>query len=294
MSMIESILVPLDGSAAAARVLGCATWLAERLGAAVHVLSAGSPALPPAQALRRLRVPERDWSKVTLHHSDGPPEQSVLELVDACGIGLVAVSARGAQAEVSEEPGPLAGLGHVARWIAEHSPVPVLLVPPGYREGLPWTRALVPVSGEADADEVLSYAARLSCALGLTTTAVHVMRADDGDIGLAAEARYADEPHHEYPARLQRLVERGLPGCSAREAACIEDVVLRRGDVAEQLLALMSDRSVDVLIVGWHGTLLAGHAGVLRTLLRRVRCPLLLVKPAPPAAFKLKVGDEIE
>ncbi len=295
MKPIDAILVPLDGSATAAGILGLVQWLAGRLNAAVHLLAAGNPELPVEDELRRLQVPAVYWPDVILHRSERPPEQCVLELVEACGVGLLAMSSHGEAADArGRKENPLGELGHVTRWVAEHSPVPVLVVPPGYQERLPWTTALVPVSGEAEADEVLGFAACLGSALGLTATAVHVLRPEDGGHGLAAEARYADAPHHEYPGRLQQIVERGLPGCTASEAECIEDVVLCRGDVAKELLDLVERRSADLVIVGWHGTFVAGHAGVLRALLRQAACPLLLVKPPPPAPFKLKVGEEIE
>lgn len=294
MSMIESILVPLDGSAVSARSLGCVMWLAGRLDASVHLLSAGRAELPVHDALRRLQVPEVFWSSVTLHRTDQPPEQGVLDAVEAYGVGLVVMTARGAAADRPLPPDdPLSELGHVTRWIAERCSVPVMVVPMSYEERLPWTRALVPVSGEAEADEVLDLAVRLSHAVGMVVTAVHVVE-DDGASGLAAHARYADAPHHEYPSRLQSLVERGLPDSTASETGCIDDVVLSRGDVADELLALVHDREADLLIIGWHGTFLAGHAGILRTLLRDASCPILLMKPAPRATFRLKVGEEIE
>jgi beta-phosphoglucomutase family hydrolase len=58
MSLFPSILVPLDGSRLAARSLGCATWLAARLGARLHILSATPQVRPAREELARRQVAE--------------------------------------------------------------------------------------------------------------------------------------------------------------------------------------------------------------------------------------------
>jgi len=295
MSAIDCILVPLNGSALSAQSLGCALWLAERLDAKLHVLSAAQPELPAREALERLQVPEAYWPRITLHVVPEFPERAVLDAVERYGAQLIVMTARGWHGEEAPEgDGPLKVLGHVTRWVVERSPVPVLVLPPSYRERLPWTAALVPISGEAEADEALSVAVRLGNALGLHVTAAHVLGAGDEETGLVGQTRYADAAHHEYPSRLQELVSRGLPSCEPSEAECLTDVVLSRGDIDAELGKLMQERRIDLLVIGWHGRFLAGHANVVKSLLGRIDCPVLLVKAAPHARFRLKVGEELE
>src|SRR5690606_38577396 len=122
MSTFDPILVPLDGSATAARSLGCAGWLAERLPASLHIVSAGYPPAPSREELRRLRVPEKLWTNLLLHQSECSPEDVVLEVAERCGARLIVMTARGESAE--EEPdGPL--LGHVTVSIIESTDIPV-------------------------------------------------------------------------------------------------------------------------------------------------------------------------
>lgn len=295
MTPIESILVPLDGSATSAGSLGSALWLARRLGATLHILSAGWPELPAREELGRLRVPEEAWPHVRLHQVESVPEQAVLDAIASYGANLVIMTARGAESEAPDGAiHPPEPVGHVTRWILEQSPVPVLVLPPAYRERLPWHNVLVPISGEPGADEALMAGVRLSNALGLQTIAVHVLSPGEAETGLAAETRYPDSPHHEYPHRLQELVERALPGCSPGEARCLGDVVLCRGDVARELEKLIEERDIGLLVIGWHGRFLAGHANVVKYLVQRITCAVLMVKAAPPAPFKLKVGEELE
>lgn len=182
----------------------------------------------------------------------------------------------------------------MTRAVIEQSPVPVLLLPPAYRERLPWERALVPVSGEAAADEALTLSVHLANALDIKVHVAHGAGDEAGEEGLAAAARYADAPHHEYRSRLEELVSRALPPCTPEECRCIEDAALCRGDVAEELLKLMDEKRISLLVVGWHGRFMTGHARVLKHLVQVVTGPVLLVKPAPRMPFKLKVGEEIE
>jgi len=296
MSGIRSILVPLDGSAESARSLGTAVWLARRLDATLHILSAGYPELAPLDELRRLQVPQRYWAQIRLHQAEEFPEQAVLVAVERYEAQLIVMTARGEtgekRAEEVAEPGEL--LGHVTRWIVEHSPVPVLVLTPAYEERLPWTTALVPISGEPEADQALTVAVRLGNALGLQTTVVHVMEEGEQDSGLTATTRYADAPHHEYPSRFDELVVRALPGMTPAETASVVDVVLCRGDVGDELLKLMEERRISLLVIGWHGTRVTGHARIVKSLLSHAVCPVLLVKAAPRAPFVLKVGAELE
>jgi nucleotide-binding universal stress UspA family protein len=296
MSLFPSILVPLDGSRTAARSLGCATWLASRFGARLHILSATPRELPAREELARLQVPEEHWPRIVLHQAAAYPEGAILAALARHEARLVVMTARGEAAEAPGTAGPDPGaiVGHVTRAVLERCGVPVLLLPPRYREALPWERALVPVSGEAESDEALALAVRLAGALDLEVHVAHVADSEAGEEGLAARARYADALHHEYPGQLEELISRGLPHCSPEECRRIRDVALCRGDVAAELLALIEREGVSLLVAGWHGRFMTGRAQVLKRLIQAIALPVLLVKPEARMPFSLKVGEEIE
>lgn len=294
MNPFPSILVPLDGSATAARSLGCAVWLAARLNARLHLLSATESALPAREALARLKVPQAYWPHIVLHQAPEHPPDAILEAAATYGAALIIMTARGENTEAQTEGAdPLKIVGHVTRAVIERSPAPVLLMPPAYREALPWERILVPISGEAEGDEALTMAMRLAAVLDL---AVHVAHVSDGEAeeGLAAAARYADAPYHEYPRQLEEFVSRAFPHCSPDECRRIKEIALCRGDVVAELLNLIGQKRVSLLVIGWRGRFMTGHARVLKQLIQVITCPVLLVKPAARAPFKLKVGNEIE
>lgn len=295
-AVFPSILVPLDGSHVAARSLGCAVWLASRLGARLHILSATHRQLPVREELRRLGVPEADWPLVTLHQAPQYPSEAILAAVARHDVRLIVMAARGESAEAlsAEEPVGTKLVGRVARSVIERSAVPVLLLPPNYHETLPWERFLVPLSGEIAGDEALALAVRLANLLELEVHVVHVANGDSGGNGLAAKARYADALHHEYSHQMEELVSRALPQCSAAECRCIAGVALCRGDIAAELMAHVERKRISVLAVGWHGRFMTGHAQVLKHLVEVITTPVLLVKPAGRLPFRLVVGEEIE
>jgi nucleotide-binding universal stress UspA family protein len=237
---------------------------------------------------------------VTLHQAPDYPSEAILAALARYEVQLVVMAAQGQSAEASAGTQGDADraadtlVGHVARAVIERSAVPVLLLPPHYRESLPWERALVPVSGEIEGDEALALAARLGNALGLEVHVAHVLDPHAGDEGLAAKARYADAMHHEYLRRLEELVAHALPQCSSEECRRITDVALCHGDVAAELLALIERKRASLLVVGWHGSYVSGHADVLKRLLPKITIPALLVKAAVRAPFRLMVGSEIE
>jgi nucleotide-binding universal stress UspA family protein len=295
-TLFRSILVPLDGSHIAAQSLGCATWLASRLSARLHILSATSQELPAREELARLKVPEEHWPLVTLHQAPAYPAEAILAAVARHDVRLVVMTSRGETAETAAaiEQAPSKVIGNVTRVIIERSAVPVLLLPPNYRQALPWERALVPVSGETEVDEALALAVRLANALDLEVHVAHVSDSNVGDESLSARARYADALHHEYSGQLEEFVSRALPQCAPEECRRIVDIALCHGDVVTELLKVIEHKQISVIVVGWHGRFLSGRARVLTQLIQAIADPVLLVQRKPRTTLTLKVGEEIE
>lgn len=290
MSRFNSILLPLDGSPEAAKAAGCALWLAEALGSTLHVLHATAHPLSVGDALARLRVPHVQDARVVVHQVPGGAEAAVLEEIAAHRIDLVVMSARGESA--SANVAPSRRLGTIAQAVIERSPVPVVVLPLHYRQSLPWTSMLAAASGEVSADQALEAAVHLAAALRLKVTVVH-SGDGPGGAGAAPLGAYVDAPHHEYPQRLDQMVERGLAGCAAEEAQCVHEVLLCRGEPASVLLEQVAGHASSVLALGWHGALGAGRALVLKRLLEEAECALLVVRGAEHSRARLKVGSDI-
>jgi nucleotide-binding universal stress UspA family protein len=288
LSIISAILVPLDGSEIAGRSLDCAGWLAARLGASLHVLYSGEP-FPADQALDRLGVPAEYRSSIVLHQTTGEPTADVLAAIEQYRIALIVMSGRGESAAGTADS-PFEPFGHVARGVIERSPVPVLVLPRTYEKTVPWRSGLVPVSGEVETDQSLMLALQLANALDFQVTVAHVV---PDDRAAQSTLPCTDAAHHDCPEIMDELVARACPLCGPTERRRISDFRVYRGDVVRGLLELIEQKHMDVVIIGWHGFLDAGHAQVLKTLLQRLRCPMLLVKRRPKEPFRLKVGDAL-
>ena len=243
MVPIQSILVPLDGSAFAEQALA----LAESIGRAAKArlrlaLVHKSPSVPRTREETRLftrievatRRAERDYlarlvvglkergsANVTRVVLTGEPAQALVEHAAEWGASLVVMSTHGR--------GPLARawLGSVADHFIRNVTVPVLLVRP--RDDKPSAGAvrlegqyLVPLDGSALAEEALEPAAELARLFGaeltLLTVLVPFASAAAGPLAFPDQydGRIADLGRIEAEAYLDRQVKRlGLEGVRA-------------------------------------------------------------------------------
>lgn len=291
MSAYHSLLLLLDGSPEAAKAAGCGLWLAEALGATLHVLHAGDQPLPKLDALARLHVPDVQRAQVVLHQNPENAEAAVLNCIANLDIDLVVMSARGESVSAGNRLPQQ--LGSVARAVIERTPVPILLLPVSYREELPWKSILAAVSGEAAADRAFEVATQLAAGLGIKVTAVHVGDGPDDD-GTLTLGRYADAVHHEYPNRVEEMVERGLASRTPEECESVGQVLLRQGEPAEILLDQVERHEASVLALGCHGAFAAGRALVFKRLVEQAQCALLLVRKVERTTARLKVGRAID
>lgn len=294
LSKFGTILIPLDGSERAASALGCGAWLAERLDARLHVVSVMSAPLP-GSAMTQLKVPPRLQHLVTLHHGVGrDPQEAIVATAERLGADLLVMSARGESARLTgvDDSDDAELIGHVTRQVIETTARPVIVLPPGYTERLPWRSLLVPMSGETRTDAALALALKLANALGIRVAVAHVMDSEPGQAQLARLARYQDAPHHELHARLDEMIARACPMCDAAERAGIDDVMLCRGETTAEFVRLVRERDISLVVLGWHGWFMNARARVLKALIREV--PVLLWRTQAREPFRLRVGELLE
>lgn len=279
----ESLLLPLDGSAESAKGMPCALWLAEKLGATLHVMHVTLQAASADNLLEELGIPAARRSEIVVHQTVGEVTTEIISAVEKHRVGMLIMSARGQSYFGSAQSERR--LGSTARNIIEHCRIPVLLLPLHYREVLPWRSMLVAASGETAADQALETAVQLAAALGIKVTVVH------SDAGTTA--RYVDMAPYEYSQRIEEMVERGLSGCVAEECLQVEQALLRYGDPAEVLVKQIRNDVSSVLALGWHGSFGAGRAHVLKLLLKKAECALLIVKGPVEERAVLQVEEKL-
>ncbi len=291
MNPFDSILLPLDDSPESAKGIACAVWLAEKLGAMLHLVYSTKRPLVPAELLERLRVPAAQRARTVVHQTAGDQVSALLEAKTRRDVKLVVMSppAEAVSQSVEESTGRL---GPIARALIEESTVPIVMAPPHYREALPWRSMLIASDGQPAADEAVVMAVRLGATLGIKVTVCHVIVEE----GSAARVlgRYADAPQHEMLGRVEQIVKRAVVELSPDERRSIDEPMnLRVGDPVAELLTEVERRRSSVLALGWHGTLDPTRATVLKSLIERAECPLLLVRKTKRSQLRLNVGDAI-
>ena len=257
---VPAVLVPLDGSVAAAAALPVGQGLARALGAPLQVIHVSEPVLPADEADRRLGT----GADVTFTAAGDP------------AVAILAAAHPGTHIVMSRHCGHprVAGLGSVAERVLRAFTGPVVLVPPDRGEA-PWEpRALVlPLDGTPASACAVPPACHLANATGGTVLLLHVADAParlDAESGAFGAPRYTDQPQHEWPAWRDEFAERAACGCSTNVR-----VELVAGSPAQ--VAVRAASEADLVVVAWHGVL-DGHGAVLRALLQEARCPVMVVR----------------
>jgi nucleotide-binding universal stress UspA family protein len=299
---MQTILVPLDGSATAEQVVPYVRVLAHILAARVHLLQvitkadeqplfARYAAEPGASdvtvesdwewehhALTELEVTAREYLatqaqalrsaslEVSIDVSTGVPAETIAEVVANQPDMLIAMATHGEQ-----------GLrrliaGSVADSVVRTTATPLFLVhgevaPPAQ----PWTvrRILVPLDGSALARQALPLARTLAMRAPAELVLLRVVVARRGQRLLPATC---EEARRQLAVSAAQLGHQQLPVVP----------VVRSGDPAEAIVAEASRRGVDLIVMATHG-----YSGLKRwvlgsvadTVLHTTTTPLLLVHP---------------
>lgn len=170
MPAYTSVLVPLDGSDLAARALPTARWLADRLGASVHLVSAGATPATRDAHIGSLEAHQARVPRATLHLSEisdaGAAIVSLTRELDPC---LVCMSTHGRSRTA-------AFLGSTTVRVATELAAPLVAVGPRVRSAsLSAGRVVVTLDGWRAAERAIrpaaEWAQRLGVRLSLVTSA---------------------------------------------------------------------------------------------------------------------------
>lgn len=283
-----TLLVPLDGTAAATAALPVAETLAERTGALlrlIHVGAAGDPAPPSPQLREQIGASPAHVRQGVLDRLTGSPAPALVQAAQASPHPLIVMCSHSALLP------PAACLGHTAAEVIATAGCPIVLVRPE-RGSVPWrlARILVPYDGTPATASALrpaiDLASRVSAALVVLHIAVPGLPGS-GEEGTFEAPRYMDQPHHEWPAWAREFISRlcslaGLESClDPRSWPWLQ---VAPGQPGEEIEHFAAEQDMDLIVVGWHGCLEAGHADILKHLLLKAPCPVLLsrcFKPGP-------------
>ena len=268
------VMVALDGSSAAATALPVALAVAEQLSARVQVLHVASARIAAPVLRRQLHVDSDELKGLEISLQIGDPVSGILDATGEPGVEVVVLTTHGRVIEAGRE------LGRVARAVIAHTRQPILLVrPEALRPAGPLRRLLLPLDGTPKTATALKPAADLACRLAASIDVLYVAspgQAPPGEPGSMGAPRYVDQAHHEWPNWAKEIVER-LCACAGLAAEVPVRVYLAQGDIGSEIARFAAEHEDDAVILVRRSHLEPGRARVLRAVLDRTSCPVLLV-----------------
>jgi nucleotide-binding universal stress UspA family protein len=284
------VLLPLDGSPAAAVALPTARAIAEQLGLVVEVLHVAPRELSGAEVRDRLQLEGEDSVEFLVRVGD--PAQEILQIVNDPEVAIVVMTTHGHEIENRR------GLTSVATAVAAQATRPVLFVCPemaAQRTGpiAPLHRFLVPLEGDPTTAGALWPAMDLVTRLDGSgdskidlLVVAHPNQTWPQQPGTIRPPYYVDQPHYEWPL-WNRRVRGWLRDCCREVSPGMPIHVflspgLAHSEVGSVIAAFASDHQEDAIILVRRSHLQPGRAAVLRRVLHEAPCPVLMV-PGPPS-----------
>lgn len=233
-----------------------------RILAAVDDSPTGVPVRRTAEALGRILGADVDVVTVVapgeaplegaIRRTEGQPIERIVAELASEDVVLGVLGAR-------RLPGARRATGHVVSAVIQATRTPVVVVPPEAPGRI--DRIVVPVEGDGGEAEALGRLLSPCTRAGIAIVSLHVFTADTA------------------PAFWEGWDDTGLwrDEFAARQAARGE-VELRTGDVCTEVCSAAA--AGDLVAVAWHQDLSPGRGRVVRALLDRCTCPLLLVPDA--------------
>ena len=273
------VLLALDGSPAAATALPLGRTVADQLEATVEVLHVAGEDRPDPDLWQRLHGDLRSGEVVQVRSHAGEPAAAILRTARAPGVDLVVLTTHGRVIE------PDRTLGRVAQAVVARTTRPILLLRPesvesGASPMAPLRRLLLPLDGTPTTSTALGPAIELACRLGASIDLLYVASADEPmahEPGSIGAPRYVDQPQHEWPAWADQVI-RHLSIClGGRPPGLSIQVFLVAGHIAEEIARFAAEHHSDAIVLVRRSHLEVGRARVLRAVLDRTPCPVLLV-----------------
>ena len=283
----QVVLVALDGSPSAATALPVARLAAERLGAALEILHVASTDLSDADLAdlrRRLGLDTSGLRGAAVRLLIGDPAAEILRSAADPQVALVVVTTHGYMPEFGRS------LGRVAEAVVAGAERPILLVrpeaalaPDAWLPAL--QRFLIPLDGTPTTARVLPPITELACRLGASLDVLLVAATDDKrpeEPGSISPPRYIDQLHYEWPAWQAEAIHRLCTVCAECPADMLVRMYLARGPISDEILRFAAEHRTDAIVLVRRSRLEQGRGVVIRQVLERAPCPILLVgKPAP-------------
>ena len=250
---MSRILAMLDDSAVAATVLATATTIARLTNASVDAVTV----VPDDEAHRSTTGGSPVEARVVV----GDPVETLTAELSADDVTFGVLGSRALDDKTE-------AVGHVAEALIARTTVPLVVVGPrGRALGDGELVFLLPLDGAAASTAAVHSLALELARAGHRAVTLHVFDSAD------------HPPPVESPYDLDVVAREFL---ATHTADCSDRVELRLGDAGTEILDVADSERADAIVVSWAGDLAAGHAAVIKKLLRDARVPVVLHRSAAP------------
>jgi nucleotide-binding universal stress UspA family protein len=288
---MKVVLVPLDGSALAARAVPFATAIAANAGWSLLLLRAVDTFRSPTDAAERAEKQaaqealdavaaslEAVGVRAVTRIVDGQAETQILEATADEDVRLIVMSTHGR-----------GGIGRfiygsVADTVLRHTPVPVLIVPPHGLERWPSDEGitiLAPLDGSGLAASVLGPACELADVLGGTLVLLTIV--ESSRFMSYSEGYHFGEPDEGDEALVAARAQLEEIAAGLRTATRSVDTRAVFGTPYFDIAAIARDVGAGAIAIATHGRGGLGRAvlgSVATSTLQRSEVPLLIVRPS--------------
>ena len=273
-----SVMVALDGSPAARTALPVARALARQLHARLTILHVAPTKAPPEILRRRLDLGPEDLEEVDLHIHRGDPAAGILRMMETPGRLLTVLTTHGRVIEQGR------ALGHVAEAVIAATKRPILLVRPEAASASALSATaqmrcmLFPLDGSPTTTNGLAPAKHLASALRASVDVLYVANPEQRrpeELGSVSMPSYVDQPQHEWPEWASEVMER-LAACANCPHNVPVRVYLAYGAIEDEIIHFAVEHHEDMIVLVRRSHMEPGRARVLRAVLHRSPCPVLL------------------
>ena len=276
-----TIFVPLDGSVHAQAALSVARTLAPLVDATLHLVHIGEPALPPRELLRKLGLAPNDVRDAVVEQAGGDAAASIVRLARGPVCAYIVMCPHTGQQQSTGD------LGSVARDVLHMASCPIVLVPPA-QDQRPWhlRSIMLPHDGTPTTTAAISPALELARRADAELLVLHVAAAGAGppaEPGAITTPRYEDQAHHEWPTWAHEFLQRTCCVNPPGEMPRLR-LALAVGDPGAEIIRSARDHGADLVVLGWHGDLESDHPLVAKAVIRKMACPLLMLRANPASS----------
>jgi nucleotide-binding universal stress UspA family protein len=269
-------LLAIDGSPAAATAFPLARIIARQLHAVVEVLHVATGAALDPKLWERLRPMLQDGEALQVRANAGEPASVILQAAREPGVDVVVLTTHGRIIE------PGRALGRVAQAVIANTRRPVLLGRPEAAGTVnqPLRRLLLPLDGTPTTTSALRPAVDLASRMRAELYVLYVAPPNQprsAEAGAVRLPQYVDQPQHEWPAWRERVVNQLCACLGSGGAVPPFRIAVAYGDIAQEIGRAAEKQNSDAIVLVRRSHLEVGRARVLKAVLERTPCPVLLV-----------------